>query len=135
MKHNIKKRLNSYPFRGWLDTRIYIFVTYFQKYTTEALSLEGPPYCKREKKNSAQVHVNKEYVHGFHSHPYCSSNFQRIKRISNYSYSNTNIVKILLLSNASAQFCNLICIQYAKYEICIFMNIDENTSASSEIDE
>ena len=53
----------------------------------------------------------------------------------NYSYSNTNIVNLLLLRNASAQLFNIICIQYAKYEICIFMNIDENTRALSEIDE
>ena len=57
------------------------------------------------------------------------------KKISKNSYSSTNIVKILLLSNASAKLYNLICIQYAKYENCIFMNINENTSASSEIDE
>ena len=61
--------------------------------------------------------------------------FQRIKRISNNSYSNTNIVKVLLLCNASAQLYNLICIQNAKFEVGIFMNIDENTIASSEIDE
>ena len=61
---------------------------------------------------------------------------KRIKnKISKNSYSNTNIVKILLLSNASAQLYNLICIQYAKYENCILMNINENTSASSEIDD
>ena len=53
----------------------------------------------------------------------------------NYWYSNTNIVNLLLLKNASAQLLNLICIQYAKYEICIFINIDENQNALSEIDE
>ena len=36
------------------------------------------------------------------------------------------MVKVLLLSNALAQLYNLICIQNAKYEIHIFMNIDEN---------
>ena len=45
------------------------------------------------------------------------------------------MVKVLLLINALAQLYNLICIQNAKYEIRLFMNIDENTSASSEIDE
>ena len=58
-----------------------------------------------------------------------------ISWISNYSYSNTNIVNLLLLRNASALLLNLICIQYAKYESCIFMNIDENQRALSEIDE
>ena len=56
------------------------------------------------------------------------------KKISNNSYSNTIIVKILLLRNVSAQLYTLICIQYAKYENCIFMNINENTSVLSEID-
>ena len=58
-----------------------------------------------------------------------------INWISNYSHSSANIVNLLLLNNASVQLFNLICIQYAKYEICMFMNIDENTSALSEIDE
>ena len=35
------------------------------------------------------------------------------------------MVKVLLLSNALAQLYNLICIQIAKYEIRIFMNIDK----------
>ena len=56
------------------------------------------------------------------------------KKIRNNSYSNTIIVKKLLLRNALAQLYNLICIQYAKYENCIFMNINENTSVLSEID-
>ena len=43
------------------------------------------------------------------------------------------MVKVLLLSNALAQLYNLICIQNAKYEIRIFMNIDENISTSSEM--